>query len=297
MEQRTFGKTGFQASILALGGCGLGWLHAKEESVEKAQIIADKAIEEALNSGINIFDIAPSYGDSELRLRPWIDKYRNKIFLAEKTMERSKEGAWTELNQSLERLGTDYFDLYQFHAVKNMEDLNTILGKDGALEAFKEAKETDLIRNIGITGHDDIQVLIKALDSFDDFVTVLCPVYVAAMAHPHVVNDFRPLLKVAIEREIGVTAIKAISKGRWPGEQSYQTWYEPFDKQEWIDRAVWFTLSQEGVSTYSLPCDLKLWPLVIDSVKRFRKLEKEEQDDITNLVKSHSINPLFPVDN
>lgn len=294
METRTFGRTGFQASIITLGGCGLGWLHEHENSVEKAQTIADSAIKQVLDAGINIIDVAPTYGEAEVRLYRWIQKYRKKIFLADKTMERTKDGAWKELHRSLERLGTDTLDLYQFHAVKNLEELNTILGTEGALEAVKEAKETGLIKNIGITGHDDVQVLINALKRFDDFATVLFPVTVASMAHPHTVNDYRPLLNRALKQDIGVTAIKAVLKGRWQGKETYQTWYEPLEEESWIDRAVWFTLSQEGVSTYSLPCDLRLWPMVINAGKRFRKLTQDEQEEIIKQAKQANLTPLFP---
>jgi aryl-alcohol dehydrogenase-like predicted oxidoreductase len=294
MEQRLFGKTGYQASVITLGGCGLGWLHEQEESIEKAQNIADEAIRTAFNAGINIIDVAPTYGEAEIRLRPWIKKYRNKIFLADKTMERTREGAWTELQQSLKRLGTKQIDLYQFHAVKDMVELNTIFGKAGALEAVLEAKETGLIKNIGITGHDNIQVLINAIERFDDFSTVLCPVNVASMAQPHKVNDYRPLLEIALQQDIGVTAIKAILKGRWQGEHNYQTWYEPLNDKKWIERGVWFTLSQEGVTTYSLPCDLRLWTMVIDAARRFRRFTPTEQENIVGLAKQNNLTPLFP---
>ena len=294
MEQRRFGKTGYQASVLTLGGCGLGWLHEQEENLEQAQKSADIAVQQALDAGINIIDVAPSYGDAELRLHPWMKKIRNKIFLADKTMERTKDKAWKELQNSFQRLGTDQIDLYQFHAVKNTEDLDTILGKGGAIEAAKEAKETGLIKNIGITGHDDIQLLISALDRFDDFATVLAPINVASMAYPHRVNDFRPLLKKAQEQDIGITAIKAILKQRWQGKETYHTWYEPLDEQEWIDKSVWFTLSQEGVTTYSLPCDLRLWPKVIDAVQRYQELDSTEQESIIKQARQINITPLFP---
>jgi aryl-alcohol dehydrogenase-like predicted oxidoreductase len=294
MEQRIFGKTGYKASIITLGGCGLGWLHEKVESIEEAQSIAENAIQKAFDAGINIIDVAPTYGEAEVRLQPWIKKYRNKIFLADKTMERTKKGAWIELQQSLKRLGTEKIDLYQFHAVKNMEELNTILGAEGAIEAIKEAKETGLIKNIGITGHDDIQVLINAIEGFDDFSTVLCPVNMAAMVQPHKENDYRPLLEIAKQQDIGVTAIKAILKKRWQGERNYQTWYEPLSDKAWIERGVWFTLSQKGVTTYSLPCDLRLWNMVIDAAQRFRKLTLTEQENVVGLAKQNNLIPLFP---
>ncbi|UCE12365.1 MAG: aldo/keto reductase [Candidatus Heimdallarchaeota archaeon] len=280
-------------SALTLGGCALGWLH-EQHGPERAQKIADEAIENAINQGVNIIDVAPSYGEAEVRLNPWIQKVRNQIFLAEKTMERTKKGAFDELNRSLERLGTSMFDLYQFHAVSTMEELEQIFGKNGAIEAFREAQETGLIKYIGITGHSDMRVIMKALDLFDDFSTILIPVYVAAMTNPHPTNDFRPLLQVAQERNIGITAIKAISRGRWSLAKKYGTWYQPLEDQKMIDEAVWYTLSQEGVSTYSLPCDLRLWPFVFDSVKRYHELEHPEQEAIIKRAKNSNYKPLFP---
>lgn len=285
METRIFGKTGARVSIIAMGGCGLGFVDQDE---------ADKAVKLAMDHGINMIDVAPTYGNAELRLYPWIQKYRNNFFLAEKTGVRTKKGAWRRLNRSLKRLGTAYFDLYQFHAVSSMEDLDQILGKDGAMEAFREAKETGLIKHIGITVHNDVRVLQKALELSDDFDTVLLPVYVAALANPNPVNDFRRILRITQNMNIGVTAIKAISRGRWKSDHRYITWYEPLDNQELVDQAVWFTLSQEGVTTYSLPCDVRLWPLVLDAVKRYRKLNNEEQEKIVELARKHNFQPLFP---
>jgi aryl-alcohol dehydrogenase-like predicted oxidoreductase len=284
METRTFGRIGVKVSIIALGGCGPGY----EEQEE-----ADKAVKLAMDHGINMIDVAPTYGNAEIRLKPWLEKYRNNFFLAVKTLKRNKKGAMRHLNRSMERLGVKNFDLYQFHSVSTMDELNQILGEGGAMEAFKEAKETGLIKHIGITGHADMRVLQKAFELSDDFDTVLLPVYAAALINPTPVTDFRPLLQMAQDRNIGVTAIKAISKGRWVGDKTYNTWYEPLDDQALVDKAVWFTLSQEGVTTYSLPCDVKLWPLILDAVKRYQKLDNEEQKSFINLAKQSNLKPLF----
>ncbi|MFW9996486.1 MAG: aldo/keto reductase [Candidatus Odinarchaeota archaeon] len=295
MECRQLGKTGYQASVLTLGGCALGWLH--EQEPELAQKKADNAIEKALELGINIVDVAPSYGEAEVRLAPWIEKYRDKIFLAGKTLERNRTGAWSELNKSLERLHASCFDLYQFHAVDTIEEVKQITGKNGALGAIQEALESGLVKNIGITCHSDMQVLLRALGLIEGLSTVLLPVYVAAMVKPHPANDFRPVLKKAREENLGVIAIKAISWRRWTFAKKYATWYQPLDEQVWIDNTVRYTLSQEGVTTYSLPCDLRLWPLVQDSVKRFeKKLDAAEQNEITELAKKNHFVPLFPKD-
>ncbi len=285
METRIFGKTGVKITIITMGGCGLGYVDQSE---------ADKAIQLALDYNINMIDVAPSYGNAEVRLNPWIQKYRNKFFLAVKTLKRTKRGAWRQLNQSLENLGTTYFDLYQFHAVSSVDELNQILEKNGAMEAFKEAKESGLIKHIGITVHNDVRLLQKAIEMSDDFDTVLLPVYVAALVNPSPENDYKKILQITQEKNIGVTAIKAISKGRWMKEPIYRTWYEPLDDQKLVEQAVWFTLSQEGVTTYSLPCDVRLWSLVLNAGKRYRKLNDDEQKEIIKMAKQNEFKPLFP---
>ena len=285
METRIFGKTGAKITFIAMGGCGLGYVD---------QAHADKAVKLAMDHGINMIDVAPTYGNAEIRLKPWIENHRKKFFLSEKTLKRKKNGAWRQLNKSLEKLGTSYFDLYQFHAVSSMEELDQILGENGAMEAFREAKETGLIKNIGITAHDDVRVLQKALELSDDIDTVLLPVYIAALVNPNPVNDFKSILEIALEKNIGVTAIKAISKSRWHGDATYNTWYEPLNNQDLIDQAVWFTLSQEGVTTYSLPCDVKLWALVLNAAERYKKLDEQEQEQLVKIARENELYPLFP---
>ena len=285
METRVFGKTGAKITVITMGGCGLGYVDQNE---------ADKAVKLAMDHGINMIDVAPTYGKAEERLKPWIQKYRDEFFLAEKTMKRTKKGAWRELHRSLERLDTTHFDLYQFHAVSSIEELHQILGKDGAMEAFKEAKDMGLIKHIGITAHDDVRILQEALKLSDDFDSVLLPVYVASLVNPNPVNDFKSILQITRDKNIGVTAIKAISKNRWKGDSTYNTWYEPLDKQKLVNQAVWFTLSQDGVTTYSLPCDVRLWPLVLNAAKLYKKLDAEEIEKIVNMARENEFHPLFP---
>lgn len=292
MEKRRLGRTGYNVTILTIGGAGPGFTPDPQEGV--------KAFEMALEKGLNMLDIAPSYGEAEARLGPLVRKYRSRLVIAEKTMERTREGAWAELKRSLERLGAGYFDIYQFHAVSSLEELDRIFSKGGALEAFLEARDTGLIKYIGITVHNDMRIVLKALERFD-FDTVLIPVNVGSMIAPSPENDFRPVLKAALDRDIGVIAIKAIAKGRWPGGQrrmigdrQFTTWYEPLEDQEDIDRAVWFTLSQEGVTTYSMTSEVRLWPKVISAGERFRRLSEEEQREVVEYFRSKGVRPLFP---
>ncbi len=281
MEQRRLGKTGHMSSIIALGGAAF-------RKVTQAE--AEAAINLAVEHGVNHFDVSPTYGQAEVRLGPWLEKHRHGIFLACKTRERSKARAWESLKRSLETLRVDYFDLYQFHGVDDLETLNAVLGLEGALEAVLEAREQGLVRYIGITGHRPF-VYVEALNRFD-FDTVLFPLNRVLVAHSNDYNDFITLLKIAQQKDVGTIAIKAIAKRPWEAPTHlYQTWYEPFDEQVDIDRSLWYTLSQ-GVSTAVMPSDWRLWPMVIDAAERFRAMEPKEQQQAVTEVRPYR--PLFP---
>jgi len=266
MEKRRLGKTGQMSTVLAVGGAAVG-------SVAQAE--ADRGMSLAMEHGINHIDVAPSYGEAELRIGPWMTRHRKDFFLGCKTQARDKTPTWESIRRSLDRLKTDHFDLFQFHGVDDVETLDKILGPGGALEAVLEAKQQGLVRFIGITGHRP-QVYVEALKRFD-FDTVLFPLSRVHAAHFDKDNDFRPLLEAAKRKDVGLLAIKAISKRNWPaGDHAYHTWYEPFDTQKDIDRSLWYTLSQ-GVTTCPMSSDLKLWPLLIDAAERYRPMDAEEQ--------------------
>lgn len=274
MEKRRLGKTGHMSSILTLGGAAF---------IAATQAEADVAMNLAIEHGINHIDVAPTYGDAELRIGPWMPRYRNDFFLGCKTTERDKTGAWESIKNSLDRLQVSYFDLFQFHGVDDLDTLETILSPDGALEAVLEAKQQGLIKYIGITGHKP-NVYVEALKRFD-FDTVLFPLSRVHAAHFNDDNDFRPLIDMAKRNDVGMIAIKAISKRLWPSEdRPYHTWYEPFDIQADIDRSLAYTLSQ-GVTTCPMSSDVKLWPMLIEAAERFTPMTAEEQtaavDEVT----------------
>ncbi|UCH57652.1 MAG: aldo/keto reductase [Candidatus Bathyarchaeota archaeon] len=282
--KRRLGRMGYDATIITLGGCGVGRISQEE---------ADEAVELALSHGVNMIDTAPSYGEAELRLAPWVQKMRNAFFIAEKTRERTREGAWRELHGSLGRMGIEGFDLYQLHGIGTREELDQALGVGGAIEALEEARDTGLIRYLGVTGHEDMRILREALERFD-FDSVLLTVSLCSMAGLQPQNDFRPVLKEAAERGVSVTAIKAISRGRWKGERRYGTWYHPSDDLRDIELGVRYTLSQEAVVTYSLPCDVRLWEMVLETAEKFTVMGEEEQIEAVNYAKKAGFSPLFP---
>ena len=267
MEKRRLGKTGQMSTVLTLGGAALGNVTQSE---------ADNAIRLAMDHGINHIDVAPSYGESELRIAPWMTQHRGAFFLGCKTQARDKKGAAESIVRSLQRLQTDHFDLFQFHGVDTIKDLDTIFGANGAMQAVLDAKRQGLLKFVGITGHRP-SVYVEALKRFP-FDTVLFPLSRVHAAHFNDDNDFRPLMELAKLKDVGVIAIKAASKRLWPaGERSYNTWYEPFDSQSDIDKSLWYTLSQNA-TTCPMPSDVRLWPLVIDAAERFRPMGQADQE-------------------
>ena len=281
MEKRRLGKTGHMSSIVTFGGAAL-WLVSQAE--------ADAGIELAIQYGINHIDVAPQYGQAEMRLGPWLEKHRDGIFLACKTMERTKKEAWESIKMSLKTLSVDYFDLFQFHGVDDLATLETVLGYGGALEAVLEAKQQGLIRFIGITGHRT-KIINEAMNRFD-FDTVLFPLNRGMAAHPNDGNDFNKLLQVAHRQDVGTIAIKTVAKSNWSNPMHmYKTWYIPFEEQSDIDNSLWYTLSQD-ITTAALPGDLRLWPMVIDAAERFRPMNAQAQAKAVSEVKQYPT--LFP---
>jgi aryl-alcohol dehydrogenase-like predicted oxidoreductase len=281
MEKRRLGKTGQMSTLITFGSAAL-WKVSQAE--------ADAAIELALEHGVNHFDVAPTYGQAELRLGPWMEKHHKEVFLACKTIKRGKAQAWESLKRSLETLRVDSFDLFQFHGVSSLDALNVILGERGALEAILEAKQQGLVRHIGITGHSPL-VLVEALHRFD-FETVLFPLNRVLAAHANDHNDFLPLLEVVRAKDVGTICIKSVAKRPWEGPMHmYRTWYEPFDEQAEIDKSLWYALSY-GVTTAALPADVRLWPMVLDAAERFRPLHAHEMKEA--LAEVEQFKPLFP---
>src|SRR3954454_22274822 len=144
METRRLGRLEHRSSVLIYGAASLGGVD---------QDRADTSIQEALDAGINHFDVAAGYGDAELRLGPWMSRIRDRIFLATKTGERDRAPAGRQINESLDRLQTDRVDLLQLHAVGDLDDLDSATRPDGALAAAVRAQDEGLVGAVGITGH------------------------------------------------------------------------------------------------------------------------------------------------
>ena len=237
MQTRRLGRLGHQSSVLIYGAASLG---------EVDQDRADASIQEALDAGINHFDVAADYGDAELRLGPWMPRIRDQVFLATKTGLRGEDEAWAQINHSLERLQTDHVDLIQLHAVCDLENLDLLTARGGGLAAAVRAKDEGLARAVGITGHTHAapSVHTEALRRYD-FDSVLTPVSYRLASDPAYRDDLDALLAAARETDAAVMAIKAFARRTWhEGEaQQYDTWYAPFDEQRYVTAAMAWVLA------------------------------------------------------
>lgn len=270
MERRRLGRTGHLSSVVAFGSAGIGRVD---------QDVADTAIQTALDYGVNHIDVAPSYGDAELRLAPWMPRIRDRIFLGCKTRERTRDAAKTQLHRSLERLGVDRLDLYQLHSVGKLRDLEACLAPGGALEALLEARDEGLVRWLGITGHthDAPSTILTALTRVDYFDTVMFPLNFVLYAIPEYRRDYERLVELCQARDVGIQIIKSVAKDPWGDRpRRYTTWYEPFDDQPHIDRAVAFVLSQP-VATLCSAGDVTILPKVLQAAERYHRLAALEQ--------------------
>jgi aryl-alcohol dehydrogenase-like predicted oxidoreductase len=213
------------------------------------QAKADALLELLLEFGVNHLDTAAAYGDSELRLGPWLERHRDRFFLATKTGERTAAGARASLERSRERLRADVIDLIQLHNLVDEADWQAALGPGGALEALVEARERGQVRFLGVTGHGTRAAAMhrRSLERFP-FDSVLLPYNFTMLAQPDYAADVEALLALCRARGVAVQTIKAIARRRWPdGAERRHSWYEPITEPEAIRRAVHFVLARPGL--------------------------------------------------
>ena len=271
MQTRTLGRTGHESTLAIFGGAAL-WQSDQEH--------ANAALEMALAAGINHIDVAPQYGNAEDLVGKWLPPHRDKFFLGCKTLEREAGPAWDQLQVSLKKLGTQQFDLYQLHAVKDFEQLELAMAPGGAIETLKRARAEGLTRFLGITGHSHASpaVQITALEQFD-FDTVMFAINATLYANPDYRRDVEKLLSMCMARNVGVQIIKSVAKQPWgERDQRYLTWYEPFDEQEKITQSVRFVLSQPGVTCIPIAGDTRILPMVIQAADNFTPMPESEQN-------------------
>ncbi len=278
-----FGRTGHESTRTLFGAAALSAVTQEE---------ADRTLELVLAHGVNHIDTAASYGDAELRIGPWMDRYRQTFFLATKTGERSYQGARDEIHRSLERLRVDSVDLIQLHNLVDPAEWEQALGPGGAIEAAIEAREQGLVRFIGVTGHGVTVAAMhrRSLLRFD-FDTVLLPYSYIMMQNPQYAEDFEALFALCGQRNVAVQTIKAITRRPWEGRhQTRATWYEPLEDQESIDSSVHWVLGRSGVFLNTVG-DIQVLPRVLDAASRFESRPSDET--MQAAVAKQDMSPLF----
>ena len=278
-------KNGIELSIIGFGGivvCGL----SQEEASRRAA--------EAYDRGVNYFECAPTYfdGEAEIKLGEALKSYRSKVFLAEKTTRRDAKGAREELERSLQRFHTDHVDLYQFHAVGSMDDVDKILAPAGAAETFFAARKEGKTRYLGFSAHN-APAALRLMDALE-LDSVLFPVNVNAWEN----GGFGPqILDKAKSKGMARMALKALAFGRWPadGKESARKypkcWYQPIDDREMARLALRFTLNQEITSALP-PGDERIFDVALELASG--PLPKLSADELAGLkTKVSSLEPVF----
>jgi len=283
IEQAEFGRTGHPSSRVIFGGAALA---------QVSQRVADETLDVLLAHGVNHLDVASSYGEAEVRIRPWLQREPGRFFLATKGDKRTAAGAREELHRSLDRMGVDHVDLWQLHALADPIEWDIALSPKGALEACIEARDQGLVRFIGVTGHG-AQIAATHLRSLErfDFDSVLLPYSYIMMQNPYYADAFERVAALCQERNVAMLTIKSIARSPWWGrERTRSTWYEPFSEQSDIDKAVHWVLARPGIH-FATAGDMSLLPKVLEAADRFtaKPAEAVMQEQLTRL----EMRPIF----
>ena len=283
IQKAEFGRTGHKSTRVIFGAAALGSV---------TQSVADETLEVLLRHGVNHIDTAAGYGDSELRIAPWLKREPGRFFLATKTGKRDEKGAKEELKRSLDRLGVDHVDLWQLHSLADPIEWDVALSPEGALDAALWAREEGLIKWIGVTGHGT-QIAAthrRSLERFD-FDSVLLPYNFLTMQNAYYRENFDALVKTCGERNAAVQTIKSIALRPWMArDHTRTTWYQPLEEPDDIDHAVWWVLGRPDVFLNTVG-DVSLLPLVLDAAERFH--DRPSDDAMLALVRRTQSEPLF----
>lgn len=284
IARRALGKTGEKLSIIGFGGIVV----MDETPGASANIVA-----EAVDRGINYFDVAPSYGNAQERLGPALAPYRQKCFLACKTEGRKKDDSRKQLEESLRLLHMDHLDLYQFHALTKMTELDTVLAPGGAMETMEAAKREGKIRYIGFSVHS-VETALAALDRYN-FDTVLFPVNWVLFSQA----NFGPqILNKAREKQMGILALKAMAKTTWPADQKNhpepKCWYQPAAYPEEAALGLRWTLGHP-VTAAIPPGDERYFRLAMDVAQNYAPLAPHEEQSL--LSGGKGLEPIFHLGN
>jgi aryl-alcohol dehydrogenase-like predicted oxidoreductase len=285
IPRRPLGKTGEHLSIVGFGGMVV----MNEETGAAGNIVA-----EAVDRGINYFDVAPSYGNAQERLGPALAPYRKNCFLACKTEGRMKDDSRKQLEESLRLLKTDHVDLYQFHALTKMTDLDKVLGPGGAMETMEAAKKEGKIRYIGFSVHS-AETALAAMDRYN-FDTVLFPLNFVLFTQA----NFGPqILKHAQEKGMGILALKGMAKTVWPTDQKQnhsepKCWYQPAAFPDEASLGLRWTLGHP-ITAALPPGDERYFRLAMDVARNYTRLAPHEEQAL--LTHATGVEPIFHLGN
>jgi aryl-alcohol dehydrogenase-like predicted oxidoreductase len=282
-DRAPFGRTGHASTRVIFGAAALGSMR---------QDRADQILATLLEFGINHIDTAASYGDSELRIAPWMPQHRDRFFLATKTGERSGDGARASLERSLTRLAVDSVDLIQLHNLVESDEWEMAFGPGGAVEALSRARDEGLARFIGVTGHGMriAGMHLRSLERFD-FSSVLLPYNYTMMADDRYRTDFETLFGVCEQRGVAVQTIKSVARRRWTESTGTQfSWYEPLADGDALVRAVRYVLSRPGLFLNS-SSDARLLRPTLEAAANGGPAPTDEE--MAADVERHGIQPLF----
>ena len=282
LPRRPFGTTGIPLSVIGMGGIVV--MNAEQEH-------ANRIVAEFVERGVNYFDVAPSYGNAEDKLGPALEPFRKNVFLACKTTKRTRDEAAAELKQSLEKLRTDHFDLYQLHAVTDLaKDIDAVFAKGGAMETFIEAKKSGQVRHLGFSAHS-VEAALAAMDRFD-FDSILFPVNFATYYAGH----FGPqIMEKAQAKGVARLALKALARQKWPEnhpdkKQYPKCWYQPLTDRHEAELGLRFTLGQP-VTAALPPGEESLFRLALNLASNISPLAESESQELKAL--AAGLNPLF----
>ena len=283
IEKKAFGRTGHDSTRTLFGAAALG-------SVD--QDTADRTLEVLEKYGVNHIDVAASYGDAELRIAPWLKRDPGRFFLATKTGQRRAAPAREELHRSLDRMGVDHVDLWQLHNLADPIEWDIALSPGGAIEAAVQARDDGLVRFIGVTGHG-AQIAANHRRSLQRFAfdSVLLPYNFITMQMPYYAENFKALEMTCVLKGVAVQTIKSIALAPWRGRaHTRTTWYEPLERQDDIDLAVWWALGNSNVFLNTVG-DVDLLPKVLDAASRFEARPADTQ--MQDLMRRTAQEPLF----
>lgn len=280
LPRRPLRAGGPELSIVGFGGLLLRGMEQQH---------ADDIVAWAVDRGVNYFDVAPTYGDSQDLLGPALEPYRDDCFLACKTTQREAEGAREELEGSLEALRTDHFDLYQLHALTTMEDVEAVFAEGGAMETFLAAREEGKVRHLGFSAHSE-EAAVAAMDRFE-FDSTLFPINCVCIEN----GTFGPaVIQKAGETDTAILAIKGLAWTRVEdrNDRPYPNcWYQPMEDPDLARLGLGYTLDKPTVSAVS-PASAELLMLAVEVGLRHQPLTDDQRADLMQRIEG--VSPIFP---